>query len=182
MKHQYFGDRTSVLQEVDSNASYEAVPPSPNSCSCNTGNAVVSILERRTFDFSNFDGNGLPTPEFDIPIVSLIDVVDYYHATLVVRCHSRSMTSGQRVRVQAHRGIDCPDEPESDFVEDTSLMYADIDSSSPTATPGVVMASATDLGACLQISMHVTQAGIPASMSVELSACLVLRRVYSSAR
>lgn len=134
---------------------------------------LVPILEKRTFDTTNFLGGA--APDLDIILCPAICVLEYAVIRLAVRVHASSMTTGQRFRFIVSNTLPSDEDPTQDFVEATSFFTVDVTSS--TAVPGLVTGRGSGPEAYLRIVLRATQAPTPTTMSATLSACLTLREI-----
>lgn len=128
---------------------------------------ILSVLERRAFDFSATSG-----PEREQVLVRHLDVLAYRTAVLVVRVHSASVGSGSKLSVQAFRCSPSPDDPDADFVETSPLATAAITTStSQRSVRDVLLAP---FGSHIQVRLSADPPASPITLTATLSVALVL--------
>lgn len=135
---------------------------------------IIPFLERRTFTFSTLKPTVATASDMNVVLCPALCILDYYRVRLSVRVHSLSLSSGQSLRISLYGTLPSEEDPATDFDDLlTPLTYVDITSS--TTAPSLTTATASDPDAYIKIMLKATQGSSMATLSAQLSACLVLR-------
>lgn len=130
---------------------------------------TVPVTAKRDFDFSNLGGG----QDVYVVLCPALCVLAYTRLRLSVRVHALSMSSGQLLRLHVWNTLPSDDDPAQEFVASSTLMTADITSS--TTPPALVTSSASDPDGYVKISLRATQDSAPTSFTATLSVSLLLR-------
>lgn len=130
----------------------------------------VTILDKRSFDFSSLGGG----TELYVVLCPALCVLGYSRVRLSVRVHALNMASGQSLRVIVWNTLPSDEDPTQDFVDQYSLTTAEITSS--TTVPSLITdRSSSEPDAYLKVSLQATQTTAPTTFTATLSAALLLR-------
>ena len=136
---------------------------------------LVPFLEKRTFDFTNLFA-GATNNDISIVLCPAFCVLDYNWVRLSVRVHALSMalTSSQALSFFVYGAMPSEEDPTQEFVDETST-FLRVDISSGVSVPSLISATGTSPDAYLRIVLRATQTSSPATLTAQLSACLLLR-------
>lgn len=156
-------------QEPDTTLDPEEQPASP----CEHA-ALIPILEKRLFDFSNLEPTGATPSDVNYVVCPARYVLGSYRVRLAVRIHSLTISTGQSIQFLLYGSLPSEEDPSREFVDEANpFLVLTIDENS--TAPSLATATATDPDAYLKIIIRGVQGVSPSILSAQLSASLVLR-------
>jgi len=132
---------------------------------------LVQLFSLRRFDFAPLTAG----TTMEIELVRCLRVLDWVEATLEVRVHAVSMTSGGSIHVRLTPTSLTPEDPSVGFRAASPTFSASITSS--TTAPALVVATVgSAIGGYLRLSVLGTRGSGAGSYQADLSAVLVGKR------
>jgi hypothetical protein len=134
---------------------------------------VIHVIPRTLYVF---DGVGLNSAQFNVPIARYIDISQFREATIELRVHTRSITGTggpPKIFVQVIADAPTPEDPAQDFTTTAVAVSATIDSG--TVVPSLVLMTVpANTGAMISIWLGVVQGtsttgALQATISVDIS-------------
>lgn len=135
---------------------------------------VVTLFPKRTFTFTSLQSGG----SIEVPIIKALDVSQYTEGTILVRCHSKTMSvSGSTVDVNAYVTAPSAEDPATEFVHNAgSTPRGTVQILAADSAPLMKIGSMTaNFGGMLRITVKGTQGSGTGTFTVDLSAELALK-------
>ncbi|MBX7080157.1 MAG: hypothetical protein K1X88_13255 [Nannocystaceae bacterium] len=133
---------------------------------------IVELFPRRSWDF----GQLAPTGVVRFALVHALPVADFSEASLQLRSHGHTMSSGQSIRLRAFTAAPYPETPQTLFWASATAL-ADISLTSVIAAPTLLLAPLpNNFGGHLYLDLTATMGSSTVALSATLSAQLVLKR------
>ncbi|MBI4702870.1 MAG: hypothetical protein HY744_17270 [Deltaproteobacteria bacterium] len=123
---------------------------------------------------SKYQFNGASGATEEIPLAEYVEAVGCVSAVLEVRCHAKTMGTGQQFTVNVYNTSYDPQNPSASFAEPSTRAYVTI-APSDSSPQLYTAAFSTPIAGLVRVTLKATQATSAASMDCTISVDIIAR-------